>query len=85
MSNKPTDRANDYFHDAYQHAEKGARLMNYLRMGKDNKLVQHDDKERGEILLGEAISYIALGLQHLSTGLRATYVLLEEVNRKLSK
>jgi hypothetical protein len=33
--------------------------------------------------LAQAIANLAYGLQHLTTGLRATYIKLEEVERKL--
>jgi hypothetical protein len=87
MSNdKPTDRAREHFGFASQKASEAERHFSTLKFDKTiNKVVDADDRQRGEIALANAVYYLAWGLRDLSTGLRATYVLLDEVNKKLPK
>jgi hypothetical protein len=83
---RPTEQAKDHFAIATQRAYEAERLLSILKMDKaNNKLIQLTDREAGEWKLASAVARIAWGLQHLSTGLRATYILLEEINRKLPK
>ncbi len=80
-SDRPTDNAKGKFILAWSHAGEANRLLGRLPPGSN----QLDDKQRGAWLLASAVSDMAKGLEHLSSGLRATYLLLEEVNRKLPK
>jgi hypothetical protein len=41
------------------------------------------DKDSYEVRMAQAVTSTAYGLNALATGLRATYILLEEINRKL--
>ena len=43
------------------------------------------DKDSYEIRMAQAVTSTAYGLDALATGLRATYILLEEINRKLDR
>jgi hypothetical protein len=85
MSDRPTDNAKERFGRASSKASEASRLFSYLKMGADNKLVQQTDKERAQVLLADSVHYLAWGMRDLSAGLRATYMLLEEINRKLPK
>jgi hypothetical protein len=43
------------------------------------------DKDTYEVRMAQAVTSTAYGLNALTTGLRATYILLEEINRKLDR
>jgi len=83
MTDRPTDNAKAHFAHASQRASEAERLISILQRG--NNPPPLDDRQRGEVALANAIYYIAWGLKDLSTGLRATYVLLEEVSKRLPK
>ena len=80
-SDRPTDIAKGNFILAWSNAGQANRLLGRLPQGSS----QLDDTHRGAWLLASAVAEIAKGLEHLSSGVRATYALLEEVNRKLPK
>lgn len=80
-SDRPTDQAKGYFIIAKTQAWEASSLFGRLGRGG----TQLDDRQRGDWQLALAVKDIARGLELLSAGLRATYVLLEEVNRKLPK
>jgi hypothetical protein len=84
MSDRPTDRAIEYFTEAGQRAGEAGRNFSTLSM-QGGQLRQADDHQRAEMALARSVETIAWGLRHLSIGLRATYILLDEVNRKLPK
>ena len=84
MSDRPTDKAREHFGRAMQRANEANRKFSILPM-QGNKLRQADDHQLGEIALSAAVEQLAWGFRDLSIGLRATYLLLEEVNRKLPK
>lgn len=65
---KPTEIAQQQFKMAQMLARNGV-------------LDTKDPRETGAMF--GALLHIAEGLDHLSVGLRATYLLLDEVNRKL--
>jgi len=75
---KPTNEAQASFSTARQDAEKA---VNFIR---SQQILSKIDRS-GDVELANAVASMALGLYHLSVGLRATYVLLEEINRKLHK
>jgi len=70
---KPTEQAERFFVKAFHTSIRG-----YLKNPQSNPLFVNEAKFT-------SIGEMALGLQHLAVGLRATYILLEEVNRKLDK
>lgn len=80
-SDRPTDQAKGYFIIAKSQAWDASSHLGRLGRGG----TQLDDRQRGEWLLALSVKDIAKGLEHLSSGLRATYMLLEEVNKKLPK
>jgi len=75
---KPTNEAQARFSTASQNAEKAANFM------RTQEILTKIDRS-GDVQLANAVASMASGLSHLSTGLRATYLLLEEINRKLHK
>jgi hypothetical protein len=83
MTDRPTDKAKDHFAYASQRAYEANRHFSTLQRG--NNPPPPDDRQRGEMALANAVYYIAWGLKDLSAGLRATHILLDEVNRKLPK
>lgn len=86
MSDKPTDRAREHFGSATQKAYEAQRLYATLKLDKaTNKVIDADDRQRGDMALARAVHDLAWGLRDLSVGLRATYILLDEVNKKLVK
>jgi hypothetical protein len=86
MTDRPTDRANENFALAADYASKAEHFMSLLHAASPGgKLQQHSDRDRGEMVLAAAVGEIAKGLKQLSRGVRATYMLLEEINRKLPK
>jgi len=82
---KPTEDAQRRFEFATHDARVAGDLMGTLLTGKDNKLIQLDNVQRGERQLAYAVAEMCSGLARLSIGLRATYMLLEDVNRRLGK
>ena len=68
---RPTQEAERYFIKAFHTSLRG-----YLKNPESNALSINEAKFT-------SIGDIALGLQNLAVGLRATYILLDQVNRKL--
>ncbi len=68
---RPTEEAERYFVNAFHTSIRG-----YLKDPQSNPLFVNEAKFT-------SIGEIALGLQNLAVGLRATYILLDQVNRKL--
>ncbi len=68
---KPTEEAERFFVKAFHTSLRG-----YLKNPETNPLSVNEAKFA-------SIGDIALGLQNLAVGLRATYILLDQVNRKL--
>jgi len=83
MSDRPTDKAKEHFGYALNRAYDAKNKFSTLKGG--NKPIPADDHQLAEISLATAIQYLAWGLTDLSAGLRATYMLLDEVNSKLPK
>ena len=83
MADRPTDKAKDHFSYASQRAYEANRQFSTLQRG--NNPPPPDSRQLGEIALATAVQYMAWGLKDLSAGLRATYILLDEVNKKLPK
>ena len=68
---RPTEQANFNFKKAYDFADRaGAYYQATHASGSE---------EMGNRYLSSAVRELASGLQHLSDGLRATYILLEEI------
>lgn len=67
---RPTENATFKFNKAYSFADKAGAYYQVTRGG---------DEEKGNQYLASAIRELASGLEHLSTALRATYILLEEI------
>lgn len=80
-SDRPTDKAKAHFILASSKSGQAHFALGRLPAGSN----QFPDEQRAAWLLASAVSNIASGLEQLSSGLRATYMLLEEVNRKLPK
>jgi hypothetical protein len=70
---RPTQQANYKFQKAYGFADQAGAFYQITRAGGSN--------EMGNRYLSSAVREMAEGLQHLSDGLRATYILLEEVQK----
>jgi hypothetical protein len=68
---RPTEEANFKFKKAYGFADKAGGFYQVTRVNGSD--------EMGNRYLASAVRELASGLQHLSDGLRATYILLEEV------
>ena len=69
---KPTEDAEIWF----RHADQTGALI----------MFPHDMSEANRnAYVGECLHDLGKGLGHLAVGLRATYMLLEEVNRKLDQ
>ena len=84
MTDRPTDMAREHFGRASQRASEANRHFSTLTL-QGNKLSTPDDRQLGEIALSSAVEQLAWGLRNLSAGPRATYILLDEVNKKLPK
>ena len=86
MTDRPTDKAREHFGFATNKADEAHRRFSTLKFDKvANKVIDADDHQLGEIALARAVGYLAWGLRDLSAGLRATYILLDEINKKLPK
>jgi hypothetical protein len=81
---KPTDSAKSHFESAERKADRAIDLLGRLSV-VNGRVVQLDKREEGHFHLASAVRSLAKGLEHLTVGLRATYILLDEVNRKLPK
>jgi hypothetical protein len=68
---RPTQQANFNFKKAYDFADKAGAFYQITHAS--------GNEEMGNRFLASAIRELASGLQHLSDGLRATYILLDEV------
>ncbi|QQS14244.1 MAG: hypothetical protein IPK81_08770 [Rhodospirillales bacterium] len=73
MAKKPTEQAEFNFKRA---EEAAMSIVNGLKPKNDPTSTIHYNTSVG-------ITHLARGMGHLAVGLRATYLLLEEVNRKL--
>jgi len=68
---RPTQEASFKFQKAQRFADKAGAFYQVSRKGGSD--------EMGNRYLSAAVRDLADGLQHLSDGLRATYILLEEL------
>ena len=68
---RPTQQANFNFKKAYDFADKAGAYYQVTHAS--------GGEEMGNRYLSSAVRELASGLQHLSDGLRATYILLEEI------
>jgi hypothetical protein len=68
---RPTEQASYFFKKAYNFADQAGAYYQVTRQGGSD--------EMGNRYLSAAVRELANGLEHLSDGLRATYMLLEEV------
>jgi hypothetical protein len=68
---RPTEHANFKFRKAYTFADKAGGFYQVTHA--------NGNEEMGNRYLSSAVRELAEGLQHLSDGLRATYILLEEI------
>jgi hypothetical protein len=84
MSDKPTDRAKEKFGRATTKAYKAENHYKILKMA-GNRPVDLTDREWGDAYMADALQEIASGLWQLSSGLRATYMLLEQIQAKLPR
>jgi hypothetical protein len=82
---KPTDLATSHFDSAARRASEAEGLLGTLKPDGKGGVIQLDKREHGQFLLAAAVREMAAGLKHLTVGLRATYIFLEEINRKLPK
>jgi hypothetical protein len=77
---RPTDDAHKFFGDALTHIEiAGHRLALPPASGK------MDDKHTADLELARDFWDLTMGMQSLTVGLRATYILLEEVKILLNR
>jgi hypothetical protein len=55
------------------------------RAGAD--AMKGENRQSGDsvVYLGEGVAHIAMGLQSMNTGLRATYMLLEQIKKDLDE
>jgi hypothetical protein len=81
---RPTDSAISHFDSAQRKADRAKDLLGQLSV-INGRVVQLDKREEGHFHLASAVRSMAKGLEHLTVGLRATYILLDEVNQKLPK
>ena len=80
MAERPTERANKNFSHAGGSANQASHQIK--RAGP----LTNDDLDRlYKFNLAEAMSYLAQGSMAMAEGLRATYILLEEVKRLLEQ
>jgi hypothetical protein len=75
---RPTDEAHTFFDDALKHIEVAGHRLATLQGGGGNA----GDKAVADLELARGLWDLTQGLQHLTTGLRATYILLEEVRNQ---
>jgi hypothetical protein len=68
---RPTQQANFKFKKAYDFADQAGAYYQVTHASGNEEL--------GNRYLSSAVRELASGLQHLSDGLRATYILLEEI------
>ena len=68
---RPTEQANFKFKKAYDFADKAGGFYQVTRA--------NGNEEMGNRYLSSAVRELASGLEHLSDGLRATYILLDEI------
>ena len=73
---KPTEQAQKHFDYAVRAAKMATQFWE-----KPNPT--DGDKQLGEYNQATAVAHLAKGLSELAVGLRATYILLEEVRMKL--
>jgi hypothetical protein len=71
IMSRPTQQANFNFKKAYDFADKAGAFYQVTHAS--------GNEEMGNRNLASAVRELASGLQHLSDGLRATYLLLEEI------
>lgn len=76
---RPTDDAKAFFTEADANIGKAGLKLRALKPSDDQA------RREAEIDMWRGLWYTNRGLIDLSTGLRATYMLLEEVQRSLSK
>jgi len=75
---RPTDEAIAFFDEAEKHiTQAGLKLHNLKLSDTDRQLV--------DLEIARGLWTMAGGLSKLSTGLRATYILLEEVKAAIDK
>jgi hypothetical protein len=68
---RPTEQASYKFNKAYRFADQAGGFFTATHV-KGNE-------DKGHSYLCSAVRELAEGMQHLSDGLRATYILLEQV------
>lgn len=71
---RPTEQASFKFKKAYGFADKAGAFYQVTRA--------NGSEEMGNRYLSAAVRELAEGLQHLSDGLRATYVLLDKIKEE---
>ena len=76
---RPTDDAKDNFTEADSHRRAGLKLLGTKPPAGD------EARHQAELDMWRGLWLTNKGLIDLSTGLRATYILLEEVRRDLSR
>ena len=81
----PTELAESHFDSAKRSADEAARILGLLTPDHKGGVIQATKSELGEFHTAGAVRELAKGLKHLAVGLRATYILLAEVDRKLGK
>lgn len=82
---KPTEMAKSHFDSAARGAGEASNVVGRLGVDANGRVIQLNKTEHGLFLLAGAVRQLAKGLEDLTTGVRATYILLDEVNRKLPK
>lgn len=73
----PTEMAETYFADASKHADRAVSNYGYYRAVPQQD--KYEYKQTADMALARAVYDLSRGLKHLSVGLRATYLLLDEV------
>jgi hypothetical protein len=75
---RPTDDAHTFFDDALKHIEIAGHRLATLQSGAGDP----SDKGVADLELAPGFWDLTKGLQSLTTGLRATHILLEEVKNQ---
>jgi len=80
----PTHQAEMYFRDAQKDFDRAHDLRSELPYHKgvqDPQTAFEANNQRSDMAMARALSELSAGLRHLSEGLRATYLLLEQRTR----
>lgn len=81
---RPTENAIEQFNKAAFWADSGKSMLSQIGVGggRETDVMMEKGYKHGQL---NAIIHLANGLSEMATGLRATYILLEEVKRLLDR